>query len=179
MIKYRLTIEAIIGCIPALGSVYEEACHRPADRCDSMCAPSRSAAEKAMRRGMTRLLTELTIAMVPWLASQTGGVLDYRALTSTQQLGAGLLLTHFTIQLSSSPAESKCATIERLLSPVETLIHVLSSSSPTIRPRHISISSVRVVHRMLTVCILRIQLNLIRSKLVCYTTVCCFRKTFA
>lgn len=64
-----------------------------------MCRP---VVQEAMRLGMKLLMTELMIAMVPWLASQTGGVVDYNTLTLAQKLGAGLLLSHLTISLHSN-----------------------------------------------------------------------------
>lgn len=45
------------------------------------------------------LLTELMVAVVPWLASRTGGAPAFCALTAPQQLGAGLLLTHLIVLL--------------------------------------------------------------------------------
>ena len=59
----------------------------------------REAAVEPDRRGFKLLLYELSIAMVPWLATCACAPAEAHAVTPTRQLGAGLLMATLTIEL--------------------------------------------------------------------------------
>ena len=64
------------------------------------CAANRrEAAVQPDRRGFKLLLYELSIAMVPWLATCAGAPADTGTVTPARQLGAGLLMATLTIEL--------------------------------------------------------------------------------